>query len=77
MQKVLPYVMGGAMLGMIAIMFAGGRQLSPYMLMMPLMMIVMMVGSLAGVPAAVARRCRKSTPTARNICVTWPGSAVG
>ncbi|OOK76497.1 ESX-1 secretion system eccCa1 domain protein [Mycobacterium kansasii] len=47
-QKVLPYVMGGAMLGMIAIMFAGGRQLSPYMLMMPLMMIVMMVGSLAG-----------------------------
>ncbi|WP_373142985.1 type VII secretion protein EccCa [Mycobacterium marinum] len=48
-QKVLPYVMGGAMLGMIVIMVAGGtRQLSPYMLMMPLMMIVMMVGTLAG-----------------------------
>lgn len=48
-QKILPYVMGGAMLGMIAIMVAGGtRQLSPYMLMMPLMMIVMMVGGLAG-----------------------------
>ncbi len=30
---------------MIAIMvFGGTRQLSPYMLMMPLMMIVMMVG---------------------------------
>lgn len=48
-QKILPYVMGYAMLGMIAIMVAGGtRQLSPYMLMMPLMMIVMMVGGLAG-----------------------------
>ncbi|EUA93472.1 ESX-1 secretion system protein eccCa1 [Mycobacterium ulcerans str. Harvey] len=49
MQKILPYVMGGVMLGMIVIMVAGGtRQLSPYMLMMPLMMIVMMVGTLAG-----------------------------
>ena len=48
-QKVLPWVMGGAMLGMIAIMLAGGTgQLSPYMLMMPLMMIVMMVGGMAG-----------------------------
>lgn len=48
-QKILPYVMGGAMLGMIAIMVAGGtRQLSPYMLMMPLTMIVMMVAGLAG-----------------------------
>lgn len=48
-QKILPYVMGGAMLGMIVIMVAGGtRQLSPYMLMMPLIMIVIMVGTLAG-----------------------------
>ena len=40
-QKALPWVMGGGMLGMIAIMiFTGIRQLSPYMLMMPLMMIM-------------------------------------
>ncbi len=44
-QKALPYVMGGCMLGMIAIMVVTGtRQLSPYMLMMPLMMIMMIVG---------------------------------
>ncbi len=49
MQKVLPYVMGGCMIGMIAIMVVGGtKQLSPYMLMMPLMMIMMMVGGMAG-----------------------------
>ena len=43
MQKALPWVLGGCMLGMIAIMiFSGVRQLSPYMLMMPLMMDVMM-----------------------------------
>ncbi len=48
-QKVLPYVMGGGMLGMIAIMiFTGVRQLSPYMLMMPLMMIMATVGFMAG-----------------------------
>ena len=40
-QKALPWVMGGGMLGMIAIMiFTGVRQLSPYMLMMPLMMVM-------------------------------------
>lgn len=49
MQKALPWVMGGCMLGMIAIMvFTGVRQLSPYMLMMPLMMIMGTVGFMAG-----------------------------
>ena len=49
LQKMLPYVMGGGMLGMIAIMiFTGVRQLSPYMLMMPLMMIMGTVGFMAG-----------------------------
>ena len=48
-QKALPYVMGGGMLGMIAIMiFTGVRQLSPYMLMMPLMMIMATFGFMAG-----------------------------
>ena len=48
-QKVLPYVMGGGMLGMVAIMiFTGIRQLSPYMLMMPLMMVMGTVGFMAG-----------------------------
>ncbi len=47
-QKILPYVMGGAMLGMIGIIIAGGKQLSPYMLLIPLMMVVMVVGGLAG-----------------------------
>lgn len=48
-QKILPYVMAAAMLGMVGIMFATGtRSLSPYMMMMPLMMIMMMVGVLAG-----------------------------
>lgn len=49
MQKMLPYVMGGGMLGMIGIMvFTGVRQLSPYMLMMPLMMVMSMFGFMAG-----------------------------
>ena len=49
MQKALPWVMGGGMLGMIAIMiFTGIRQLSPYMLMMPLMMVMATVGFMAG-----------------------------
>lgn len=49
MQKALPWVMGGCMLGMIAIMiFTGVRQLSPYMLMMPLMMIMGTVGFMSG-----------------------------
>lgn len=48
-QKVLPWVMGGGMIGMIAIiLFTGVRQLSPYMLMMPLMMIMATVGFMAG-----------------------------
>lgn len=48
-QKALPYVMGGGMLGMIGIMiFTGVRQLSPYMLMMPLMMVMGTVGFMAG-----------------------------
>lgn len=49
MQKALPWVLGGCMLGMIAIMiFSGVRQLSPYMLMMPLMMVMAAVGMVAG-----------------------------
>ena len=48
-QKALPWVMGGGMLGMIAIMiFTGIRQLSPYMLRMPLMMVMATVGFMAG-----------------------------
>lgn len=48
MQKALPYIMGGCMIGMISIMiFTGVRQLSPYMLMMPLMMIMGTVGFMA------------------------------
>ncbi len=48
MQKALPWVLGGCMLGMIAIMiFSGVRQLSPYMLMMPLMMVMGTVGLVA------------------------------
>jgi type VII secretion protein EccCa len=48
-QKALPYVMGVCMVGMIAIMLlTGTRQLSPYMLMMPLMMIMMAMGTMAG-----------------------------
>lgn len=48
MQKAMPWVMGGCMLGMIAIMiFTGVRQLSPYMLMMPLMMVMGTVGFMA------------------------------
>ncbi len=49
MQKAMPWVLGGCMLGMIAIMiFSGIRQLSPYMLMMPLMMVMAAVGLVAG-----------------------------
>jgi type VII secretion protein EccCa len=49
LQKALPYVMGGCMVGMLAIMlFTGVRQLSPYMLMMPLMMVMGTVGFMAG-----------------------------
>ncbi|MGV9797665.1 type VII secretion protein EccCa [Mycobacterium sp. NPDC003449] len=48
-QKALPWVMGGCMIGMLAIMaFTGIRQLSPYMLMMPLMMVMGTVGFMAG-----------------------------
>ena len=52
LQKVLPYVMGVCMLGMIGIMvFTGTKALSPYMMMTPLMMIMMslsMVGAGGG-----------------------------
>lgn len=59
-QKILPYVMGGAMLGMIAIMVAGGtRQLSPYMLMMPLMMIVMPTPTSMRPPESVSVTSRR------------------
>jgi type VII secretion protein EccCa len=51
-QKVMPYVMGVCMLGMIGIMvFTGTKALSPYMMMTPLMMIMMslsMVGAGGG-----------------------------
>ncbi|KJX75915.1 type VII secretion protein EccCa [Mycobacterium lepromatosis] len=49
MQKILPYVMGGCMVAMIAIMLVGGtKQLSPYMLMMPIMIVMMMVSGSGG-----------------------------
>lgn len=51
-QRVMPYVMGVCMLGMIGIMvFTGTKALSPYMMMTPLMMIMMslsMVGAGGG-----------------------------
>lgn len=48
-QKILPYVMVGCIVGMIAIMVLGGtKQLSPYMLMMPIMMVMMMAGGSGG-----------------------------
>lgn len=47
-QKFMPWVMGACMLGMMGIMFSTGmRSVSPYMLMMPLMMVVMMMSTLA------------------------------
>ena len=49
MQRALPWVMGGCMLGMIAILIFGGmRSFSPYMLMMPLMVVMGAVGMMAG-----------------------------
>ncbi len=49
LQKALPYVMGGGIVGMIVlILLTGARQLSPYMLMMPLMMIMGSIGFMAG-----------------------------
>jgi DNA segregation ATPase FtsK/SpoIIIE-like protein len=48
-QKFLPFIMGGCMLGLVGIMFSSGiRNISPYMLMMPLMMIMMMGSSMGG-----------------------------
>jgi type VII secretion protein EccCa len=48
MQKALPWVLGGCMLGMLGIMiFSGVRNLSPYMLMMPLMMVMAGAGLMA------------------------------
>src|SRR5690606_28064663 len=42
-------VMGGCMLGMIAILIFGGmRNFSPYMLMMPMMVVMGAVGMMAG-----------------------------
>ncbi len=46
-QKVLPFVMGGTLLAMIGIIIGGGRQLSPYMLLVPLTMVVMVVAAMA------------------------------
>jgi ESX secretion system protein EccC len=47
--KALPYVMGVCMVGMIAIMvLTGTRQLSLYVLIVPLMLIMMSMGMMAG-----------------------------
>lgn len=48
-QKAMPFVMGICMVGMLVIMMSTGtRQLSPYMMMMPLMMIMMAMGLITG-----------------------------
>lgn len=49
LQKVMPFIMGGAMLGMVALMLFGGGsggRMSPMMMMMPLMLIASLGGTI-------------------------------
>ncbi|WP_081512272.1 type VII secretion protein EccCa [Nocardia donostiensis] len=48
LKMIMPVIMIAAMLGMLAMMFSGGRAMSPMMLMFPLMMVVSMFGMLGG-----------------------------
>ncbi|WP_063915985.1 type VII secretion protein EccCa [Nocardia flavorosea] len=45
---IMPIIMVTAMIGMVAMMFSGGRVMSPMMLFFPLMMVVSMFGMLGG-----------------------------
>ncbi|MGW3280461.1 type VII secretion protein EccCa [Nocardia rhamnosiphila] len=47
-KMIMPVIMVCAMVGMMAMMFSGGRAMSPMMLMFPMMMIVSMFGMLGG-----------------------------
>ncbi len=48
-QRALPYVMGACMVGIVAILvLTGTRQLSLYLLMIPLMLVMMWMGLTAG-----------------------------
>ncbi|WP_327148004.1 type VII secretion protein EccCa [Nocardia sp. NBC_01329] len=47
-KVIMPIIMVTAMIGMVAMMFTGGRQMSPMMLFFPLMMVVSMFGMLTG-----------------------------
>lgn len=48
LKMIMPVIMVAAMVGMMAMMFSGGRAMSPMMLMFPMMMIVSMFGMLGG-----------------------------
>lgn len=47
-KMIMPVIMVAAMVGMMAMMFSGGRAMSPMMLMFPMMMIVSMFGMMGG-----------------------------
>ncbi|MBF6132042.1 type VII secretion protein EccCa [Nocardia otitidiscaviarum] len=48
LKMILPVVMVAAMVGMMVMMFRGGRAMSPMMLFFPMMMMVSMVGMMSG-----------------------------
>lgn len=48
LKMIMPVIMVVAMVGMMAMMFSGGRAMSPMMMMFPMMMIVSMFGMLGG-----------------------------
>ncbi|GGL40588.1 type VII secretion protein EccCa [Nocardia jinanensis] len=48
LKMIMPVIMVAAMVGMMAMMFSGGRAMSPMMLMFPMMMIVSMFGMVGG-----------------------------
>lgn len=48
LKLILPVVMVAAMIGMMVMMFSGGRAMSPMMLFFPMMMMVSMVGMMSG-----------------------------
>ncbi|WP_063042692.1 type VII secretion protein EccCa [Nocardia grenadensis] len=48
LKMIMPVIMLAAMVGMMAMMFSGGRAMSPMMLMFPMMMVVSMFGMLGG-----------------------------
>lgn len=48
LKMIMPVIMVAAMVGMMAMMFSGGRTMSPMMLMFPMMMVVSMFGMIGG-----------------------------